>query len=170
MVGHIEKEFLLVDCLPALKTELNLLKTTYENYFNRYLKSLNCCTHNVAFVLNNVWVNFQKKYEFNPIHNHSGVYSFVIWVKVPYKLIDEKQFSPGREANCALSGKFCFVYTDVLGAIHQHTIPVDSSYEGKIILFPAKMSHTVYPFFSSDDYRISVSGNISLDTSKSADN
>ena len=28
-----------------------------------------------------LWVNFQKENEFNPLHDHSGVFSFVIWIK-----------------------------------------------------------------------------------------
>ena len=33
--------------------------------------------------LNSLWVNFQKKHEFNPMHDHGGVYSFVIWMQIP---------------------------------------------------------------------------------------
>jgi hypothetical protein len=33
-----------------------------------------------------------------------------------------------------------------------------------MILFPAKMMHTVYPFYSSDDFRISISGNLRVST------
>ena len=27
------------------------------------------------------WVNYQKQNEFNPMHDHTGVYSYVIWMK-----------------------------------------------------------------------------------------
>ena len=30
------------------------------------------------FILNSFWVNYQKQYEFNPIHDHTGLFSFVI--------------------------------------------------------------------------------------------
>ena len=40
-------------------------------------------------MLFNTWVNFQKKHEFNPIHTHDGVFSFVIWHKVPFTQKDE---------------------------------------------------------------------------------
>ena len=29
------------------------------------------------------WVNYQKQNEFNPLHNHSGLYSFVVFMKIP---------------------------------------------------------------------------------------
>ena len=31
-----------------------------------------------------------------------------------------------------------------------------------ILLFPSEMYHGVYPFYTSDDYRISVSGNFNF--------
>ena len=35
---------------------------------------------------------------------------------------------------------------------------------GSLVLFPATLCHQVYPFFESDDYRVSISGNIYFDT------
>ena len=46
---------------------------------------------NAEFVLKKLWVNYQKKYDFNPIHIHSGVFSFVIWVQIPYDLTEERK-------------------------------------------------------------------------------
>ena len=34
--------------------------------------------------LRNLWVNYQKQNEYNPIHTHSGIVSFVIFVDIPY--------------------------------------------------------------------------------------
>ena len=50
-----------------------------------------------------------------------------------------------------------------------HRIPIDSTWEGHIIMFPANLQHCVYPFYTSDDTRISFSGNILLDTGESND-
>jgi hypothetical protein len=41
---------------------------------------------------------------------------------------------------------------------------VDKEWEGKIALFPAKLNHLVYPFYTSDEPRISISGNIGFAT------
>ena len=38
--------------------------------------------------LTGLWVNFQKKGEFQPIHNHYGLMSFVIWMDIPYHYKD----------------------------------------------------------------------------------
>ena len=35
--------------------------------------------------LDSFWVNFQKKHEFNPLHDHGGMFSIVIWMNIPTK-------------------------------------------------------------------------------------
>ena len=42
------------------------------------------------------------------------------------------------------------------------TLPlfIDKTWEGTIVMFPSWLNHSVYPFYTSDDYRISISGNI----------
>ena len=39
---------------------------------------------------------------------------------------------------------------------------VDKSFEGQMLMFPAPLQHIVYPFYTSDESRITVSGNIKL--------
>ena len=39
---------------------------------------------------------------------------------------------------------------------------IKKTYEKKLIVFPARMNHGVMPFYSSDGYRISVSGNLEV--------
>ena len=42
--------------------------------------------------LSSLWINLQKKYEFNPPHTHSGIFSFIIFLNVPYNLNDELKY------------------------------------------------------------------------------
>ena len=42
-------------------------------------------------------------------------------------------------------------------------LPIDKNWEGYMIMFPANLQHCVYPFYTSDETRISFAGNISLD-------
>ncbi len=95
------------------------------------------------------WVNYQKKTEYNPPHKHSGTFSFVIWLNLPYDTEKEK-------AAYRSSTDFNFQFVQD-GQIQQ--CPIDPK-EGDIILFPAGLWHSVHPFFLSDDFRISLSGNI----------
>ena len=159
LAGNIEKEYQLLDLDNEFVEEVFSLAIVHSENFP-YLKSLSYLKQNLTFQLGSVWCNFQKKYEFNPMHDHDGVFSFVIWVKVPFDLAEEQKHSPGYRSNGNKAGIFDFFYTGFNGDILTESIPVDKTYEGKILLFPAKMKHCVYPFYSSDEYRISVSGNI----------
>ena len=95
------------------------------------------------------WINFQKKNEYNTPHSHFGDYSFVIWLSLPYDTKEEKKlYKSSTDFN------FQFIQD---GKIQQ--CPLDSS-EGDIILFPADLWHSVQPFFLSDEFRVSISGNI----------
>ena len=37
----------------------------------------------LTFKLEKLWVNYQKQHEFVPPHNHSGPFSFVVFMKIP---------------------------------------------------------------------------------------
>jgi hypothetical protein len=159
--GNIEQEFTLTECNNVLEPYVLRLVKSYDDHFN-YIKSINSLDTDLPLGLTQLWVNFQKKHEFNPNHNHSGVFSFVIWVKLPYELKEELDASPGKYSNGNVASAFQFTYSDTLGNLRTHSLFLDKSSEGKILLFPNKMIHCVYPFYTSDEYRISVSGNISL--------
>ena len=45
------------------------------------------------YILSSWWVNYQKKHDFNPIHSHHGIYSFVIWMKVPTNYREQHNIS-----------------------------------------------------------------------------
>jgi hypothetical protein len=114
------------------------------------------------FKFKDVWANFQKKHEFHPHHIHGGVYSFVIWTKIPYKLEDELKVYPDATLKCA--SMFVFYYTDILGQVRSMPVPVDQDYEGIICIFPKGLGHSVNPFYTSDEYRVAVSGDLVMDT------
>lgn len=114
------------------------------------------------FKFKDIWVNFQAKNEFHPHHIHGGVYSFALWAKVPYHNADEKALYP--ESTLPTAGNFVAYYTDILGQTRSFPFPVDNEYEGIICLFPAKLGHSVNPFYTSDGYRVSLSGDLVIDT------
>ena len=159
LAGNIEHEFLLKDSKKAIYNLVAPLCLEYDKHYNNYITKNSLLPANSPIELNDLWVNFQKKHEFNPIHDHTGVMSFVIWMKIPYLMEDELKASPGASANPNLAGHFSFHYTNTLGDICQTYLPADKTQENTILLFPAKMKHSVYPFYSSDDFRITVSGN-----------
>ena len=72
---------------------------------------------------------------------------------------DELKQSHVKDSNSTSVGNFAFLYTDILGYIKQLPFAADKNYSNGLLLFPAKLNHIVYPFFTSDKQRISVSGN-----------
>tara|TARA_B100000073_G_scaffold348339_1_gene366522 strand:+ start:8059 stop:8736 length:678 start_codon:yes stop_codon:yes gene_type:complete len=116
--------------------------------------------------LNGLWVNFQKKYEFQPPHQHDGMFSFVIWMDIPYDCEDEKKLHITRPTEAvSLVGNFTFVHSnDNCRSVSQHFIPMSPRMNGYCCFFPSDLCHQVYPFHTSDKERISISGNIVWDT------
>ena len=123
-------------------------------------------TKNCAFVLDSFWVNFQKKHEFNPVHSHSGVFSFVIWLDIPVNFKKESKLNFVNHSNAPKASCFEFVYTTTIGQIDSYVYELSSDYNGTMLFFPSKLNHVVYPFYTSNKNRISISGNIALDPQK----
>ena len=119
---------------------------------------------NFVIRLEKFWVNYQYKHEFNPPHNHSGLYAFVVWMKIPYSSKEQKKlkFLDGMRDIDKKAGEFEFVYTNLLGDISNYRYPMSPELEGTILLFPAQFMHCVYPFYDCDEPRISLSGNLMI--------
>lgn len=156
LAGNILREYQLVDNFDYVQDLVLPYCHKYQEQYRHPVSQL------LPLALNGLWVNFQAAGEFNPIHSHSGVFSFVIWVKIPYKIQEEIEAGPGKDSAYKVAGNFSFHYTDVLGEIRSHNIPVDSSMEHYIAVFPSVMKHSVNPFYSSKDYRITVAGNFAI--------
>jgi len=120
-------------------------------------------TQNCGFRLNDLWVNFQKKHEFNPQHMHGGVFSFVVWMKIPasYKKEVKLPFVKGAAHMCP--NTFELSYTNTMGKIVCEQWFLEPEHEGTILFFDSNRPHQVYPFYTSDKKRISISGNIALE-------
>lgn len=117
-------------------------------------KALKC------FKITDVWINYQQKGEYNPLHNHFGDYSMTGYIDIPYKLEDEHklkhQGSPTKTA-----GNISFV-----NASSHHLSPGEmtvSPEEGMMLFFPSLLLHQVFPFYTSDKPRISIAANFIFD-------
>lgn len=157
LAGNIEKEFSLEKYKKIL--EPIIYKLAYE--FIEHSDDDNClCDKDANLYLKDIWINFQKKYEFNPLHDHSGIFSFVLWIQIPYDLEEELNLANSKNSRVPSNSLFEFVFADFMGKVGTSRIYVDKSYEGTIMLFPSSINHLVYPFYTSDEYRISISGNL----------
>ena len=167
LVGNISQSLLLEDlnsffyksvCVPLVKCYRD------NNSIGSDPVSQNCIFGpETKLVLNNLWVNYQYKNEFNPYHDHNGVYSFAIWMKIPYSCSEQHQlpqFLDVKEKD-RKAGNFEFEYIDVLGNLLNYKYELSPLFEGYMLFFPAKLRHCVYPFFEIDEPRISIAGNLS---------
>tara|TARA_B100000035_G_scaffold281431_1_gene262325 strand:- start:801 stop:1448 length:648 start_codon:yes stop_codon:yes gene_type:complete len=167
LAGNIREEYNIYNLLtPELHNYL--VRLTFKPVFEGALQEYQILTSDRGFVVNSLWVNYMKKYEFNPIHYHDGLFSWVIIVKIPYEYEKELELAPGNKANQNVTSCLSFHTTHVLGGIQSCHFALKKEHEGHIIFFPSRMRHSVYPFYTSDDYRITISGNIYLDPDRKA--
>ena len=120
----------------------------YKEVFPNYLDGIKYLDRNVPLGFKTPWVNFQKKNEYLPLHEHGGVLSYNIWMKIPTKSIFE------------------YNYNSIIGKNLIHRINLTEKDEGRIVLFPAQLQHVVYPFYNSNKIRMSIAGNILLNTNE----
>ena len=165
LAGSLEKEYSLNKCVGLLNKFFEkvipqywLLNNNIEESKKRYVLS-----YDKNYNQTDIWVNFQKRYEYNPIHNHAGVLSFVMYIQIPYNLNEERQHSSVINSNMDNSTSFKFIYPGLnpnTTAVCEHRIDIDKNTVGTMIIFPSWLQHMVTPFYTSTEYRISVAGNL----------
>jgi len=151
----------------------NILKEVSEQYIKTFPTD---CSKNPfsdrrisELRLKSLWANFSKETEFNPTHDHNGVLSFVLWMKIPTTWQSQRELSIATDSNLPCASNFQFFYHDIFGKVRSLFVEMDPLIEGCILLFPSILQHQVYPFYGSDGYRISVSGNLCYDIEKVRD-
>jgi len=166
LAGNISSSYLLMDrsdwfWLNAIKP----LVAKYAEEFENMGENIPTIQSH-PYHLSKWWVNYQHKHEFNPLHDHSGVYSFVIWMKIPTSFSDQKKNPFANQANDNSISNFLFQYLNILGQSTDYRYEMSPEWEGTLLFFPSQLLHVVYPFYDCDEDRISVSGNIKLNTMK----
>jgi hypothetical protein len=156
LAGHLKEEY-------SLSITKHFSDYICSNIINNpiskaVLNKIDILNKNVPLFLDKAWINFQKKYEFNPLHDHTGLFSFIIFMQIPYNLEDE--FKVFSKANGRYTSCLSFLITKLNGDISDITCGVDKSYIHKMLIFPAKLKHLVYPFYTSNKERITISGNV----------
>ena len=133
--------------LKELNSLLTELITVYRQNFKLDPSRTKTLTNNLPFKIDRPWINYQKKYEFIPQHNHDGIFSYTIWIDLPD--------NEGEHAST-----FQFTYSDIQGILRTHTIKLNKKDNGRMLFFPSTINHQVYPFYNGNKKRISISGNI----------
>ena len=79
-------------------------------------------------------------------------------MQIPYKIEEEFKLYPN--ATSKHTSCLCFIYTNTENCVVDMICSVDESYLYKMLIFPSKLRHLVYPFYTSNKERITVSGNV----------
>ena len=158
----IPNHYYVKDCVEELGQFVFTLKEEYDKTYPG-LDNAGTLTDPLPYYMTAPWFNFQKKGQFLPQHTHDGLYSFSLWLQIPYEYEEEKVTNKwnGDMLMC-----FEFTYLTMDGQFKFHNIPLSKKDEGTIIMFPSKLPHMAYPFYSTEGTRISVSGNIGFKVSK----
>jgi hypothetical protein len=144
-------------------------RETEENFYSRmtpYMQAYrngHCKFHrieNLDVQLRSIdlWINYMRPGDFNPIHTHGGAYSFVLFLDVPEVLRKEQRNHTGTTVG---PGELMFEYAQQARPRWATTGFTISPQPGDFIIFPALLQHWVVPF-RSDCTRISVSGNMEI--------
>jgi len=158
LAGAVEHEYLMWKSHTSMEDFMNSVAAEY------FKNSLWWDAIGKKLTLDRYWCNFQKKNEYNPIHTHSGHLSFVIWHRIPYDITEEAMSPNRRSINGNPGDMFQFVFPDehAKGGVSQHSLQIDKSFEGMYALFANDLNHIVYPFYTSEDWRVSLSGNLTI--------
>tara|TARA_R100001463_G_scaffold136434_1_gene201780 strand:+ start:899 stop:1510 length:612 start_codon:yes stop_codon:yes gene_type:complete len=161
LAGNIEKSLNLVDTNNYYFEQV--LKPICIEYYSGLSDVTSLQSNHVnpkEFHLKEFWVNYMNKHEFNPVHCHGGVFSFVIWMQIPFDSREQYEMPIAKNSNCPSASDFSFLYTDVLGQVTSYKINLSQANNGIMMVFPSSMNHQVYPYYKEEEQRISISGNI----------
>ena len=140
------------------KSTERLFYRNCSNYYEDYIEKEESLP---KFEIKSFWVNYQKQHEFNPIHDHSGLFSFVVFMKITTNLKEQHALPFYARSNHPSASDFAFVWSEKDSEICEHTsFQLSPDDEGRMLFFPAKLKHMVYPFYGTEEERVTISGNI----------
>ena len=164
LAGHLNNQFLYPENVQLwFYNEINPI---IQGYRRGHCKYHNLEDLKVDLSADDLWVNFMKPGDFNPLHTHGGDYSFVAFVDVPKALEKEQKEYEGTSAK---PGTLMFEFTQQARPGWATTGTSVAPKTGDFYMFPALLSHWVCPF-KSKVTRISVSGNIRITNRKDLPN
>jgi hypothetical protein len=172
LAGNISKSENLIDnnnwffesCL-KVKCE----KIFYSNWEEYYRFKILKEEKSPEWFLKSLWVNYQKQHEFNPPHYHQGGigFSFVVFMKIPTHWKEQHALPFVGNANSPAASNFAFINPGQPPDrnISFFDIKLSSEDEGRMLFFPSSQYHQVYPFYGTEEERITISGNIQIKSS-----
>jgi hypothetical protein len=151
LAGNLEHEYLYdLKKHPWIEEELKIYVNTWIDGFKQFSGNKN---FNPTHKQSEIWINFQKSKEYNPIHTHPNCnISFILFLEIPKEMLEEKQITRG--APPGWTGFLCG--EDAPAFITHRGIKPETNL---LLMFPSNLRHYV-AHFNSKVTRTSVSGNI----------
>ena len=119
-------------------------------------------THIHDLTFQKFWANYTGKGEYQALHNHDAIWSFVIWLKLPAVANVEQSVKDAMHPD---AGDFILTYSDIIGRTRKVNWKLEKQYnEGHMLLFPSDLYHAVYPLFQTDEKRLSLAGDIVINS------
>lgn len=150
LAGHIKEEY-EIDTMKyhhIIASYLDAFCHTYEEFYDKKFEGRGLATKNV-------WVNFMKAGEYNPPHHHGSCrFSSVVFIDVPSQIKKEADAFHGT-SHPPGSIEFVVHIGDVKEYIACYRLLPQ---KGDMLIFPANVTHTVYPF-QCKATRISIAAN-----------
>jgi len=147
LAGKIESEVEIEQGDNFTKMDLEELKYHFMHHLENILGM-----KVVDMRFDSLWTNFQKPKEYNPIHSHSGLFSFVWYLDIPEVIRHEWKDSITSSPSDGMI-QFHSEESGRLLTFNPRT--------ADLFIFNAYQQHQVVPF-QSDVTRISLAGNISI--------
>ena len=161
LAGQMKKEFSYSKDIKKIIHKN--LKPYFEYYFEAQKEHYGAHSKINKIKLLDLWINFQQKNEYNPIHTHGiCTHSFVLYCSIPKK-IKEEYIDSKNKTKFTHPGGIVFLYGegsqhDLSSSITTHSFFPE---ENMLFIFPSTLRHQVFPF-KSNAVRVSVSGNITV--------
>lgn len=156
LAGHLNHQFLYPTNIQ--QWFYNEIQPIFQAYREGHCKYHGLKQLNIELEADDLWVNFMKAGDFNPLHTHGGDYSFVLFLDVPKQLEKEQDEFEGTSAK---PGSLLFEYGQQARPQWATTGVNIETKTGDFFMFPALLQHWVAPF-KSKVTRVSVSGNLRI--------
>ncbi len=137
----------------------------FQNWANYFYSHIANSKPPPVFKLNEIWVNYHKQHEFNPPHTHvNNTFAFVVFMKIPTYWEEQHKLSQRQSlgGRIPVASDFQFLLGQAQGEIEPISIPLSPNDEGRMLFFPAWLSHQVFPFYGTEEERVTIAGNIEL--------
>ena len=158
-IGQDNKQFPLHDDEGLFQNEVLMPAT--QSYFETYgtpfkLKS----THYHLPTFSRFWCRVSQDGDYQSIHDHQGIFTFVVWLKIPFEGEDERQVQAGFRPEAS---DFVLCYPDTCGQYQKRNWVLGKGAEGRMLFFPSDINHIVYPHYTTTEYRVALAGDIVFD-------